>query len=558
MILLALSFMLCVLGFPFLMNGVWIAEMPVLGLWGIGLMSFIYSIQRLHRLSYTEPYLLILLVGSLCMIPFHRCPMMDIFGTPQIGEGILMIMSFLGIVRLYQSTNHHHLVRYIGPAAFTTAAIMGYLTFFNYNCYVYKAYLGFVALGLIPFLTLYKLRVQLFLSLIIVFLMYISKNKTAWCVTPLVACIIILPQRWVAIYKKWIIAVVALVPLIMIIGVCTIPMETLIHRRRFLEIIWSYFLHHPWHLLYGQGFGTFCDATVQEILNTSVCFYQNGTFNPNWCGARFGYSFHTMNLWAELLLSVGIFGLAWIVYLPIAILKSVSIHHIKYAAIMLIYFGAIHSTWFIDAVCYPFILGGICILLHRCHFSQKNPMNVWSKIGCCIVLGWGVFKSLSCITSYPTANPLYQRYHSPDQMGHKETTGLHMATVLGNRPSASLLDMAARHISPKPLFLQLAMLNGINELLNKNNDLILHHLREKITLDFIQQAPRRLDMAIPYMMSLPPTIALNMLYTFPHKEGPLYEWIMGQLYQKIGRLDLYNYHQNLAKKLDVQGFLPIQ
>jgi hypothetical protein len=557
MLIIALSFMLCVLGFPKLMNGMWIAEMPVIGVWCIGLMSFIYSIRSLHRLSYTESYLLVLLAGSLCAMSCHNYPMMDIFGTPQMGEGMLMILSFLGIARLYECMKIRHLILYVAPIAFGFAVIMGCLTFFNYNCYVYKAYFGFIALGLIPFLSLYKLRFQAVLSIIIVFLMYISKNKTAWCVTPLAAGVMMIPQRWLVPYKKWIIAIVAIVPLLMIVGICTIPMDTLIHRRKFLEIIGSYFLHHPWHLLFGQGFGTFCDATVQEILNTSVCFYQNGIFAPNWCGAYFGYSFHTMNLWGELLLSIGMFGLAWIMYLPIAILKAVPIRHFKHGAIMLIYFGAIHSTWFIDAVCYPFILGGICVLLKGCHTQNSRPMALWITIGCCVGLGWGIFKSISCMASYPTANPLYQPYHFPQYMGYEETTGLHMATVLGNNPSAHLLDIAARHIAPKPLFLQLSMMNAINQLLQKNNDYALSDLLAKTTLDFIKQAPRRLDMAIPYLMTLSPTVAMNTLHTFPYKKGPIYEWIMAQLYQKMGRLDLYYYHHNRAIQLGVDRFLQI-
>ena len=117
------------------------------------------------------------------------------------------------------------------------------------------------------------------------------------------------------------------------------------------------------------------------------------------------------------------------------------------------------------------------------------------------------------------------------------------------------IDIAARHISPKPLFLQLSMINGINQLLQKNYDLRLSDLLAKTTLDFIKQAPRRLDMTIPYLMSLSPTVAMNTLHTFPHKKGPIYEWIMAQLYQKMGRLDLYYHHHSQALQLGVDRFL---
>jgi hypothetical protein len=132
--------------------------------------------------------------------------------------------------------------------------------------------------------------------------------------------------------------------------------------------------HEPSRLLTGKGWGQSADDFYKYALIRDMHIYDNGVHKPNW-GLIRGYNYHSHNMAAETLLSLGIIGfLLWLV-MPILAIQTLSSASFWPVVPVLVAVTLLSHLWFALPQTMPF--QALCWFLLIRQYPATKPQAVF-------------------------------------------------------------------------------------------------------------------------------------------------------------------------------------
>lgn len=158
----------------------------------------------------------------------------------------------------------------------------------------------------------------------------------------------------------------------------------------------------PSRLLWGPGWSSFQDDFFKHALVRDIHVYRNGIHDPNWSLIR-GHNYHTHNTASEILLSLGIVGLALWMAMPLLVIAKLPGEYFWRITPALVAMTMLQHWWFALPQALPLqALCWFCIFSHMT--TQSTPMGIRFRtptylltLAIITTLGWGALSQYQAI-----------------------------------------------------------------------------------------------------------------------------------------------------------------
>lgn len=301
--------------------------------------------------------------------------------------------------------------------------------------FVWPDYLGLMAgWWWIAFMVAYRgpLRWQLLAGMVMILILLVSSNHGAMIIlgyglliTLVVRAIQLTGGRHYRIVSKtWrqLATIALLLPVLWLIGSPYIPArydgseaQSIPTRVLMNHISMRALSTEPSRLVFGKGWGQYADDFFRNSLVRDVRAYEDGQHRFNWPMAR-GYNYHSHNMAAETLLSLGAIGFILWLLLPIVVVRRIPEEHFWAVVPMLVAVTLLSHFWFAMPQSMPYQALS-WLMLMRIYPADQTPRHfphpLAGLLSLCIVaaFAWSSYQQAQAIRfSMHLTDPYGQRY----------------------------------------------------------------------------------------------------------------------------------------------------